>query len=134
MRIHCTHDEIACSQCHGCIENGDCEGAARINKLSSTKTTRRQRFPHRSTSALYHVTITLFLAIITTAQGATESASCPAICSCEVETLVYCNNKGLTRTPTDFTSSVEELYLFNNNISSILPATLTPLTVSMLLR
>lgn len=124
MKIFCTEDKTSWLQCRGCTKNCNCDGTSTKNKLYSSKATARRSY--RSKRTMFYITVALF-ALISSAQGAKDQPKCPRYCSCQVETIVFCNNKGLLRTPTDFTSSVEKLYLFNNNISSILPATLRPL-------
>nr|XP_039248109.1 vasorin-like [Styela clava] len=116
MGITCTQNATVRTQCR--LSDGYCDCTIK-KKYKQSKTQKGYCFN------IITLTVTLLLCLPTTVNSL-KGKTCPSQCSCTVESIVFCNNKGLTSTPLGFTSAVEKLYLFNNNITTIPPRSLQP--------
>lgn len=91
-----------------------------------------------STRTCYDKTmITIFVTIISllriplSSSAPSDYRDCPSQCSCSVARTAFCNNKGFTAVSGDFSSKVQELYLFNNNITNLPRQSMDKLSVSI---
>ena len=62
-----------------------------------------------------------------------QSSACPNECDCLQHTVVWCDSRGLTQVPSGIEQYTRQLYLFDNNITTIPKAALSKLPVRYIL-